>query len=226
MPGGIPTFVAAAGNLDIVAELRRDKDNGGRNYRAHLDGYDRTWTLTDQDSNARNGIFYFTEGSLAAVRIGHCRYRFTDQPQGWLGGTIRLDWPIITNPRLAPFERMGIPNGASGTLNFRRFHIHEFWRFVFLQQEVTRYAETFAQFPPMQRGASFTMEATTARIEAAMEKARAGHNQRRGGSSRGAGKVSRGGRPRPWALHIAKRGRQPSVGPPSLGSVYRTASAI
>ena len=112
----------------------------------------------------------------AAVRIGDYKYRFSDQPQGWLGGTVKLDWPMITNLRLDPFERMGLPNGANGSLNFYSFFIHEFWRFVFVQQEVARYAETFVQYPPMQRGASFNMEAVKAQIEAAMERARAGHD--------------------------------------------------
>ena len=83
---------------------------------------------------------------------------------------------MITNLRLDPFERMGLPNGANGSLNFYSFFIHEFWRFVFVQQEVARYAETFVQYPPMQRGASFNMEAVKAQVEAAIEKARASRN--------------------------------------------------
>ena len=46
------------------------------------------------------------------------------------------------------------------------FFIHEFWRFVFLQQKVAEYAQTFIDFPPMQRGASFNLEAVKAEIEA------------------------------------------------------------
>ena len=46
------------------------------------------------------------------------------------------------------------------------FYIHEFWRFVFLQQKVGEYAQTFIAYPPMQRGASFNLEAVKAEIEA------------------------------------------------------------
>ena len=36
-----PTFVAAAGNPNIVEELLAGKDVGGTNYKVHLDGYDQ-----------------------------------------------------------------------------------------------------------------------------------------------------------------------------------------
>jgi arylsulfatase A-like enzyme len=36
-----PTFVAAAGNPNIVEELKQGKQIGGRTYKIHLDGYDQ-----------------------------------------------------------------------------------------------------------------------------------------------------------------------------------------
>ena len=44
---------------------------------------------------------------------------------------------------------------------------HEFWRFVFVQQEVAKSHRRFIEFPPMQKGASFNMEAVKEQIEAA-----------------------------------------------------------
>lgn len=171
-----PTLLAAAGNPNIRDQLRAGLDLGGRNYRVYLDGYDQTAMLTGRGPSARNEIFYFTEGTLAAVRIGDYKYRFTDQPQGWLGGTVRVDWPMITNLRLDPFERMGLPSGANGSLHYYTFFLNNFWRFVFVQQEVARYAQSFVEFPPMQRGASFNMEAVRAQVEAAIERARGARN--------------------------------------------------
>ena len=57
--------------------------------------------------SARQEIFYFTEGTLSAVRVNDYKYRFTDQPNGWLGATVKVDWPILTNLRLDPLERTG-----------------------------------------------------------------------------------------------------------------------
>jgi len=44
----------------------------------------------------------------------------------------------------------------------------EFWRFVFVQEEVSKRATTAIEYPPMQKGASFNLDAVKARIAEAM----------------------------------------------------------
>jgi len=149
-----PTFVAAAGNPRIVDELTKGKSVGGQSFKVHLDGFDQTDLITGKGPSKRDEILYFAETTLGAIRIGDYKYRFIDQPSGWLGGTVKPDWPILVNLRLDPFERAGL--GKS--LGFINWYEYEFWRFVFVQQEVARIAETFIAFPPMQKGASFNLE--------------------------------------------------------------------
>jgi hypothetical protein len=61
---------------------------------------------------------------------------------------------------------MQFPKANNGSFMYvPDFYMHEFWRFVFLQQKVGEYAQTFVEFPPMQRGASFNLEAVKAEIE-------------------------------------------------------------
>ncbi len=73
-------------------------------------------------------MFYFTESTLSAVRLDDYKYRFTDQPDGWLGGTVKVDWPVIVNLRLDPFERAGMPTGGgTGSLSFYNWFVTEFW---------------------------------------------------------------------------------------------------
>ena len=163
-----PTFVAAAGNPNITGELLKGKQMGGQNYKVHLDGYDQTALITGKGPSARHEVLYFTEGTLSAVRIDDYKYRFTDQPGGWLGGTIKVDWPILTNIRLDPFERMNLPNGANGSLAFYNWFAYEFWRFQFVQKEIAKVAQTAIEYPPMQKGASFNLEAVKAQIEKAI----------------------------------------------------------
>jgi arylsulfatase len=153
--------------------LLKGKQLGDRSYKVHLDGYNQMDLITGKGPSARHEIFYFTEGTLSAVRINDFKYRFTDQPQGWLGGTIKVDWPILTNLRLDPYERTGMPSGANGSLAYYNWFVYEFWRFQFVQQEVAKVAQTAIEFPPMQPGASFNLEAVKAQIE----KARAAHQQ-------------------------------------------------
>jgi arylsulfatase A-like enzyme len=164
-----PTFVAAAGNPNIVDDLKKGKKLGDRDYKVHLDGYNQMDLITGKGPSKRNEIFYFTENTLGAVRIGDYKYRFIDQPGGWLGGTVKVDWPILTNLRLDPLERTGI----TGSMEYADWFKFEFWRFVYVQQEVEKYAKTFIEFPPMQRGASFNMEAVKEQIMKAI-KARQG----------------------------------------------------
>jgi hypothetical protein len=74
----------------------------------HLDGYNQMDMLTKGGKSARNEFWYFTESTLAAARIGDFKYTFLDQPDGWFGPKVHLDWPGIVNLRLDPFEKMGL----------------------------------------------------------------------------------------------------------------------
>src|SRR5262250_1271570 len=156
-----PTFVAAAGNPNIADELKKGKQIGDRTYKVHLDGYDQTDLITGKGPSKRHEIFYFAETTLGAVRIDDFKYRFTDQPQGWLGGTVKPDWPILVNLRLDPFERTGL----SQSINYYNFFAYEFWRFVFVKDKVAEAAQTLLEFPPMQKGASFNLEAVKQELE-------------------------------------------------------------
>jgi arylsulfatase A-like enzyme len=164
-----PTFVAAAGNPDITNQLLKGKQLGDRSYKVHLDGYDQTAMITGKGPSTRHEIFYFGESSLGAIRIDDFKYRFIDQPGGWLGAKVTLDMPILTNLRLDPFERAGWPENqaASGSLEYFEWFKFQFWRFVFVQQQVVKLAQTAIEYPPMQKGASFNLDAVKAHIEAA-----------------------------------------------------------
>jgi arylsulfatase len=94
-----PTLVSAAGNPNIVEELKKGKEIDGRNYKVHLDGYDQTDLFTGKGKSKRNEIFYFAETTLGAVRIDDFKYRFIDQPGGWLGATVKVDWAIPSSAR-------------------------------------------------------------------------------------------------------------------------------
>lgn len=149
-----PTFVAAAGNPNIGEELQKGKALVDKTYKVHLDGYNQLDLITGKGPSKRNEIYYFAESTLGAVRLGDYKYRFIDQPQGWFGGTVKVDFPVLTNIRLDPFERTGL----TGSLQYIDYMKYEIWRFVFVQEQVAKFAQSFIEFPPMQRGASFNLE--------------------------------------------------------------------
>jgi arylsulfatase A-like enzyme len=178
-----PTFLDAAGNPDITSQLLKGVQLGDRTYKNHLDGYDQMAAITGKGPSTRHEIFYLGESTVGAVRIDDYKYRFIDQPQGWLGPKTHPDVPTITNLRLDPFERMGFPEDMTknGSLMFfGDWYMYQFWRFVFVQQVMGKELQTFLEFPPMQRGASFNLDAVKAEMAAKMaeaEKAAKGTSQ-------------------------------------------------
>ena len=121
--------------------------------------------MTGKGPSKRQEIYYFAETNLGAIRIGDYKYRFIDQPTGWLGGTVKVDWPLLTNLRLDPFERTGI----TGSMEYANWYIYEFWRYVFVQEQVAKTAQTFIDFPPMQKGASFNLDSVKEQVQRAMQ---------------------------------------------------------
>jgi arylsulfatase A-like enzyme len=171
----LPTFAAAAGNPNIVAELLKGKEIGGQVYKNHLDGYNQLDCITGKGPSARHEIFYLGESTVGAVRIDDYKFRFIDQPAGWVGEKTKPDVPYITNLRLDPFERTGWPNNGTkeGGQQYFDWFKFQFWRFVFVQQVVGKELQTFLDFPPMQRGASFNLDAVKAEMAKRMEQAEA-----------------------------------------------------
>jgi len=171
----LPTFVAAAGNPNITEELLKGKTIGDRTYKNHLDGYNQLAAITGKGPSARHEIFYLGESTVGAVRIDDYKFRFIDQPQGWLGEKTHPDVPYITNLRLDPFERTGWPSNGTkdGAQQYFDWFKYEFWRFVFVQQVMAKAIQTFLDFPPMQRGASFNLDAIKAEMGKRMAEAEA-----------------------------------------------------
>ncbi len=164
-----PTFIAAAGNPNIIAELKAGKEIGGTTYKVHIDGYDQTAMITGKGPSTRREIFYFGESSLGAVRYDDFKYRFIDQPEGWIGPKSHVDVPTLINLRLDPFERLTWPKNGTldGAQEYFSWFQYEFWRFVFVQQVVGELVKTAIEYPPIQKGASFILEAVKAQVEAA-----------------------------------------------------------
>ena len=171
-----PTLVAAAGNPNITEQLLKGVRLGDRDYKNHLDGYNQMDLLTGKGPSKRREIFYFGGPHLGAVRIDNFKFRFYDQPQGWPGAKVTTDMPTMVNIRQDPFERT--PSIGSQSLNdqgggyLNDFMAREFWRFVEVQQYVTKLALTAIDYPPMQDPATFNLDAVKKKIDAMMREHR------------------------------------------------------
>jgi arylsulfatase A-like enzyme len=168
-----PTMLAAAGNPNITDELLNGVKLGDRTYKNHLDGYNQLDLLLDKGPSKRQELFYFGGPHLGAVRIGDFKYQFYQQPQGWPGPKTTTDMPTIVNIRQDPFERT--PSIGQQSLNdlgggyMNDFYAREFWRFVFVQKEVAKLAQTAINYPPMQDPASFNLDAIKKQIDAVIK---------------------------------------------------------
>jgi arylsulfatase len=164
-----PTLCAAAGNPNITQQLLDGVKLGDRTYKNHLDGYDQTDLLTGKGPSARHELFYFGGPNLGAVRIDDFKFQFFQQPYGWPGEKTTTDMPSIVNIRQDPFERTPMIRGESsnnGAFGYGNdFFAREFWRFVLVQQEVAKLAQTAINYPPMQAPASFNLEAVKRQID-------------------------------------------------------------
>ena len=58
-------------------------------------------------------------------------------------------------------------------MSFGDWYMYQFWRFIFVQQKMGEEIQTFLEFPPMQRGASFNLDALKAEMAAKMAQAAA-----------------------------------------------------
>jgi arylsulfatase A-like enzyme len=168
-----PTLSAAAGNPNITEQLLKGVTLEGSTYKNHLDGYNQMDLLTGKAPSARHEIFYFAGPHLGALRHDNFKFQFFQQPYGWPGEKDTTDMPTVINIRQDPFERTpstrgeSLNNAGGGYMN--DFMGREFWRFVLVQQEVTKLAQTAIEFPPMQAPASFNLEAVKREVEQAIK---------------------------------------------------------
>jgi arylsulfatase len=169
----LPTLAATAGNSNITDQLLKGVKLGDRTYKNHLDGYNQMDLLLDNGPSKRHELFYFGGPTLGAIRIDDFKFQFYQQPYGWPGEKMTTDMPTIVNVRQDPFERTPSIRGENlnhlGGGYMNDFFAREFWRFVLVQQEVAKLAQTAIEYPPMQAPASFNLEAVKRQIDETMK---------------------------------------------------------
>jgi arylsulfatase len=107
--------------------------------------------LEGKGPTARHELFYFGGPTLGAVRLDEMKVIFIQQPGGWPGPKVQTDMPILVNIRQDPFERTPMLLGetsATGAWGYgNEFFGREAWRFVAVQEQVLKLAETAVEFP-------------------------------------------------------------------------------
>jgi len=158
----LPTFLAAAGEPDIKEKLLTGyKDKAmGRDYKVHLDGYDILPLLTGEtEESPRKEMFYFSDdGDLTALRFGDWKLLFMEQEKPgtfavWQYPFVPLRVPYIFNLRRDPYERAQITSNT-----YYDWLLDHAYFLVPAQAYVANFIETFKDFPPRQKAASFSLD--------------------------------------------------------------------
>ena len=156
----LPTLLAAVGDPDIKEKLLDGHQAAGKNFRVHLDGYNFLPFLTGQtDSGPRDEIFYFSDdGDLTALRYRDWKAIFMEQRveatfQAWAEPFVPLRVPLLFHLRRDPYERASITSNT-----YYDWLLDRAYMFVPAQAYVAQFLETFTEYPPRQRAASFSLD--------------------------------------------------------------------
>lgn len=167
-----PTLAIAAGAPeDLVDQLLKGMTINGTDYKVHLDGYNQIDLLKGTGPSKRNEIWYFANATLGALRIDNFKYYFVIQGEGieaFTGPILNAGAPGIVNLKIDPFERTLDIQQVPAAL--QDFYLYEFWRFVYVQDVVGQFAQTFIDFPPQQTPASFNIDAVVNQVKEVIAK--------------------------------------------------------
>jgi arylsulfatase len=166
----LPTFLAAAGDPDIVGKLAKGHTAGAKTFRVHIDGYNLLPYLTgDVDKSPRVGMVYFSDdGDVLALRYDNWKVVFMEQRvqgtlQIWAEPFVALRVPKLFNLRTDPFERADITSNT-----YYDWFLDNDYIALAATAVMTQFLQSFIEFPPRQRAASFTIDQAVAKLEAAL----------------------------------------------------------
>jgi arylsulfatase len=156
----MPTLLAAAGDPEVKEKLLKGYRAGRKNYKVHLDGYNFLPYLTGETTETpRREYFYFSDdGDLLAMRYDNWKVHFAQQRTE---GTLKL-WgepfvatrlPWLYNLRTDPYEKASITSNT-----YWDWYLDHVYLLVPAQGFVADFLQTFKDFPPRQKAASFTID--------------------------------------------------------------------
>jgi arylsulfatase len=162
-----PTLLAAAGVPDIKERLIKGHPAGGKTFKVHQDGYNQLPYLTGQEPRSpRREFFYFNDdGDLVAVRYENWKVVFMEQRaagtlQVWAEPFTVLRLPKLFDLHADPFERADITSNTYYDWELTSSPVMAGSVLV-----VAKYLESYKDFPPSQRPASFTIDQAVEKLK-------------------------------------------------------------
>jgi arylsulfatase len=155
-----PTFLAMAGEPDIVEKAKKGYQAIGRTYKNHIDGYNLLPYLTGKEKKSpRQGFVYISDdGDIIALRYDNWKLVFMEQRchgtlQVWAEPFTRLRLPKMYNLRTDPYEFADTTSNTYWEWLIRHAYL------IYAAQAVAgQFAATFKDFPPIQKPNTFTID--------------------------------------------------------------------
>jgi arylsulfatase len=154
----LPTFVAAAGDPDIVAKVMQGYSAGNKNFRVHLDGYNLVPFLKGEvsESPRKEFLYWSDDGDLMALRYQDWKITFLIQEhtgfEVWTKDFTKLRVPQLYNIRSDPFER------GPESMEYEKWKFDHAFMLVPAQAMAGQWLASFKEFPPRQKPASFNLD--------------------------------------------------------------------
>jgi arylsulfatase A-like enzyme len=154
----IPTFAAAAGEPDLVAKVKTGYEADGRTFKVHLDGFNLLPFLSGGEKEPpRKGFLYWSDdGDLMALRAHQYKIVFAEQRSKgldvWREPLSQLRIPKMFDLRSDPFER------GEESFKYNDWFVEHVPLQYAAQAVVHEWLESFKEFPPRQKAASFTID--------------------------------------------------------------------
>lgn len=163
----LPTLLAAAGEPDIKEKLLTGHQAGEKTFKVHLDGYNLVpYFKGEVEKSPRVEFFYFSDdGDLMAMRYDNWKFIFMEQRvtgtlQIWQEPLVVLRFPKLFNLRTDPYERADMTSNT-----YWDWVLDHVYLFLPAQKLVADFLQTFVEFPPRQKAASFTIDQVLEKLQ-------------------------------------------------------------
>ena len=162
----LPTLLAAAGEPNIKEKLKSGHQAGDKTFNVHIDGYNMLPYFTGEVAESpRESFFYVSDdGQVLCVRHGDWKLVFMEQRAKtlacWSEPFVSLRFPKIFNLRRDPFER-----ADENSNTYWDWVISHCYLLYGVQALVADQIQSFKDFPPRQKPASFNLDRVMEKLQ-------------------------------------------------------------
>src|SRR5215470_2095900 len=162
----LPTILAAAGEPGIVDKVKAGHRAGDKTFKVHLDGYNLVPYLKGEtkETPRKEFLYWSDDGDLMAFRYDKWKAVFAEQRaegfEVWAEPLVKLRVPRLFNLRSDPFEK-----AQHESTYYQDWLVRRIYLLVPAQFFVAQWIQSFKEFPPRQKPASFSVDEVMRKLE-------------------------------------------------------------